>query len=168
MIVQMGRAAQVAQAAQTAQAKALNDVKSIATALTSISESLHTVTKKLERAVEGTYASDLGDPRVQLLAETLHVARAGDLRHREPGAVEHNGPSIHVVVTPADCARCHGRESAEFANSHHAKGGEILGSLDNTLAEVVEGNKAFFGGSALLMTMLSTGVLLNISQQAHV
>ena len=25
-----------------------------------------------------------------------------------------------------------------------------------------------FGGSALIMTMLSTGVLLNISQQAHV
>jgi PAS domain S-box-containing protein len=85
MIVQMGRAAQVAHAAQTAQAKAQNDVKSIATALTSISESLHTVTKKLERAVEGTYASDQGDPRVQLLAETLHVARAGDLRLAQIG-----------------------------------------------------------------------------------
>ena len=85
MIVQMGRAAQVAQAAQTAQAKAQNDVKSIATALTSISESLHTVTKKLERAVEGTYASDQGDPRIQLLAETLHVARAGDLRLAQIG-----------------------------------------------------------------------------------
>lgn len=85
MIVQMGRAAQVAHAAQTAQAKALNDVKSIAPALTSISESLHTITKKLERAVEGTYASDQGDPRVQLLAETLHVARAGDLRLAQIG-----------------------------------------------------------------------------------
>jgi cytochrome c553 len=27
--------------------------------------------------------------------------------------------------------------------SHHAKGGRILGSLDNVLAEVVEGNSAF-------------------------
>ncbi|MHC4819704.1 MAG: multiheme c-type cytochrome, partial [Planctomycetota bacterium] len=27
--------------------------------------------------------------------------------------------------------------------SHHAKGGRILGSLDNVLAEVVEGNNAF-------------------------
>jgi hydroxylamine dehydrogenase len=69
----------------------------------------------------------------------------------EPGAVEHNGHTIHVIVTPFDCARCHAKENAELANSHHAKGGEILGSLDNTLAEVVEGNKAFFGGSALLV-----------------
>lgn len=69
----------------------------------------------------------------------------------EVGGVNHNGQLVHVVVTPADCAKCHGKESREFANSHHAKGGEILGSLDNTLAEVVEGNKAFFGGSALLV-----------------
>jgi adenylate cyclase len=78
IIVQMSRAAEVAQAAQTARAKAIDDVKSIAAALTSISNSLHTMTLKLERAVEGTYASDAGDPRVQLLAETLHIARSGD------------------------------------------------------------------------------------------
>ncbi len=69
----------------------------------------------------------------------------------EPGAVEHNGHWIHVIVTPFDCAKCHAKETEQFENSHHAKGGEILGSLDNTLAEVVEGNKAFFGGSALLV-----------------
>jgi len=77
-IVQMGRAHQAAQAAQTAQAQAMDGVKSIASALTTISNSLHTITQKLERAVEGTYASDAGDPRVQLLADTLHVARNGD------------------------------------------------------------------------------------------
>ncbi|HLW01044.1 MAG TPA: adenylate/guanylate cyclase domain-containing protein [Ktedonobacterales bacterium] len=77
-IMQPGRAAQVAQAVQSANAKAQDDVKSIAAALTNISNSLHTTTQRLERAVEGTYASDAGDPRVQLLAETLHVARAGD------------------------------------------------------------------------------------------
>jgi adenylate cyclase len=84
-IVQPGRAAQVAQAAQTAKAKALDDVKSIAAALTAISNSLHTITQRLERAVEGTYASDAGDPRVQLLADTLNVARAGDLRLAQIG-----------------------------------------------------------------------------------
>ncbi len=76
-----------------------------------------------------------------------HGSKAGD-----PGAVSHNGQFIHVIVTPADCAKCHSKEAQEFANSHHAKGAEILGSLDNTLAEVVEGNKAFFGGSALLVS----------------
>jgi adenylate cyclase len=84
-IVQLGRSAQVAQAAQTAKAKALDDVKSIAAALTEISNSLHTTTQKLERAVEGTYASHAGDPRVQLLADTLHVARAGDYRLAQIG-----------------------------------------------------------------------------------
>ena len=29
----------------------------------------------------------------------------------------------------------------EFVGSHHAKAGRILGSLDNVLAEVVEGNR---------------------------
>jgi hydroxylamine dehydrogenase len=74
-----------------------------------------------------------------------HGAKAGT-----PGAFEHNGAVIHTVVTPADCARCHAREAAEFQASRHAKGAEILGSQDNVLAEVVEGNTAFFGGSALL------------------
>ncbi len=77
-IVQVGRALEVAQAAQSAQAKARDDVKSISAALTSIANALHTVTMKLGDAVEGTYASEAGDPRVELLAETLYMARRGD------------------------------------------------------------------------------------------
>ena len=76
-----------------------------------------------------------------------HGARTG-----APGAYEHNGATIETIVTPFTCARCHERETAEFQASRHSKGAEILGSLDNTLAEVVEGNKAFFGGSALLVS----------------
>jgi nitrate/TMAO reductase-like tetraheme cytochrome c subunit len=57
-------------------------------------------------------------------------------------AQDHYGFTIAVLVTPKDCARCHSRETAEFSASHHSKGARILGSLDNTLAEVVEGNKA--------------------------
>ena len=68
----------------------------------------------------------------------------------EPGGYEHLGHTIRTIVTPFTCARCHEKEVGEFEASRHAKGAEILGSLDNTLAEVVEGNKAFFGGSALL------------------
>jgi adenylate cyclase len=77
-IVQAGHALGVAQAAQSAQAKARDDVKSISAALTSIANALHTVTLKLGDAVEGTYASEAGDPRVELLAETLYMARRGD------------------------------------------------------------------------------------------
>ncbi len=75
-----------------------------------------------------------------------------------PGAYEHNGSTIHTIVTPADCARCHPREEEEFRASRHARAAEILGSLDNTLADVVEGNTAFYGGSA---------VLVNGCQQCH-
>ncbi len=61
----------------------------------------------------------------------------------EPDAYEHYGQKISTIVTPKDCGRCHEQEVAEFNSSHHAKGGRILGSLDNVLAEIVEGNRAF-------------------------
>jgi len=62
-------------------------------------------------------------------------------------AYEHEGYTIATVVTPNDCAKCHPKESEEFQNSHHADAGMIMGSLDNVLAEVVEGHTAFNNGS---------------------
>jgi hydroxylamine dehydrogenase len=53
------------------------------------------------------------------------------------------GEWIKVIVSPKDCARCHEKEVEEFSSSHHSKGGRIMGSLDNILAEVVEGNRGF-------------------------
>lgn len=66
---------------------------------------------------------------------------------------EHEGARIATIVSPQDCGRCHSREVQEFVSSHHAKAGRILGSLDNMLAEVVEGNRGmitpgFPGGNA--------------------
>jgi len=55
----------------------------------------------------------------------------------------HDDYIISTIVSPVDCARCHDKEVDEFVNSHHAKAGRIMGSLDNLLAEVVEGNIAF-------------------------
>ena len=52
----------------------------------------------------------------------------------------HDDYVISTVVSPRDCARCHAKEVDEFENSHHSKAGRIMGSLDNMLAEVVEGN----------------------------
>jgi len=65
-----------------------------------------------------------------------HMAKEG-----EADAFQHEGQWIATIVSPKDCARCHVKESEEFAKSHHSKGARILGSLDNTLAEVVEGNR---------------------------
>ena len=69
-----------------------------------------------------------------------HGADPGD-----PDAFEHAGTHVSVLVTPKDCSNCHESQFTEFANSHHAKAGEILASLDNVLAEKVAGlphNKA--------------------------
>lgn len=62
---------------------------------------------------------------------------------KDPDAYEHYGQFIATISSPRDCARCHEREVQEFSDSHHAKAARILGSLDNTLAEVVEGNRGF-------------------------
>ena len=57
---------------------------------------------------------------------------------------EHYGALIATVVTPRDCQQCHKQEADQFAHSHHAKGGNILASLDNLLAETVEGARERF------------------------
>ena len=58
----------------------------------------------------------------------------------EPDAIRHKDFTISTIVSPKDCAQCHKTEVDEFDASHHATGGLIIGSLDNTLAEVVEGH----------------------------
>ncbi len=62
----------------------------------------------------------------------------------DPDGFLHNGAVIATVVTPRDCARCHDVEESEFAQSHHAAAGNILASLDNFLAETVEGARMDF------------------------
>ena len=67
-----------------------------------------------------------------------HLADENDV-----DAFEHFGRFIATIVSPKDCARCHEHEVKEFSGSHHSKAARILGSLDNVLAEVVEGNRGF-------------------------
>ncbi len=68
-----------------------------------------------------------------------HVATEGEV-----DAFDHFGFTIATVVTPLDCARCHEKESVQFQKSHHASAGNILASLDNFLAETVEGSREDF------------------------
>ena len=65
-----------------------------------------------------------------------HAANPGD-----KDSYKHEGELIAVIVSPMDCSRCHDKEVQDFVASHHSKAGRILGSLDNVLAEVVEGNR---------------------------
>ena len=68
-----------------------------------------------------------------------HKAVKGDV-----DGFDHYGHHIATIVTPKDCAACHPKETQEFEKSHHAKGGFILASLDNFLAETVEGARVPF------------------------
>jgi hypothetical protein len=74
--------------------------------------------------------------RANVSCYECHGAKEGEI-----DAVNHNGRLISVIVSPKDCSRCHEREVDEFKGSHHSKAGRIMGSLDNILAEVVEGNR---------------------------
>lgn len=76
--------------------------------------------------------------RANVACYECHSANTAD-----SDAFEHYGQKIAVLVTPRDCSRCHSKEFDEFAGSRHAKAGRILGSLDNTLADVVAGNHGF-------------------------
>lgn len=77
-----------------------------------------------------------------------HQAEAG-----EPDAFVHYGATIATIVTPKDCARCHKEVAEEFSRSHHAAGGNILASLDNFLAETVEGHRQPFNPHGPTMGM---------------
>ena len=63
-----------------------------------------------------------------------------------PDAFEHYGQLISLLVTPKNCGVCHDKETQEFEGSYHARAGEILGSLDNVLGELVEGPPAANSG----------------------
>jgi hydroxylamine dehydrogenase len=63
---------------------------------------------------------------------------------RDADAFDHYGSLIATIVTPKDCGVCHETETKEFLASHHAKAGNILESLDNFLAETVEGSRVPF------------------------
>jgi hydroxylamine dehydrogenase len=73
-----------------------------------------------------------------------HQAQPGD-----KDAMKHDDFLISIIVSPKDCGRCHSSEVAQFEDSHHAKAAFILGSLDNFLADIVEGDWNYQGGSAL-------------------
>lgn len=70
-----------------------------------------------------------------------HAADEGDsdaFIHDDKKVKKH----ISIIVSPKDCANCHEKEVKEAVESHHAKAGAIMASLDNLLAEVIEGNSS--------------------------
>lgn len=64
----------------------------------------------------------------------------------DPDAFDCNGFIVSKIVSPKDCAQCHEQEVKEFDKSHHAKAGEILGTADNYLGEVAQGDGSSIQG----------------------
>ena len=46
-----------------------------------------------------------------------------------PGAFEHNGFIIHVVVSPKDCSACHPQETKQFEESRHAVARQFIAGV---------------------------------------
>ena len=89
---------------------------------------------------------------VQQWRESSHAKKNVDCyschkaNENDPATFEHYGHRIAVIVTPNYCGRCHAKELAQFAKSHHAAATQFIGSLDNMLGEVVEGGPAAANG----------------------
>ena len=66
-----------------------------------------------------------------------HKADSGDA-----DAMDHNGFSIAIIVSPRDCGQCHPKETAEQEASHHAKAGDILNTKDGILGQTIGGEPA--------------------------
>ncbi|MBM4328228.1 MAG: cytochrome C552 [Deltaproteobacteria bacterium] len=64
----------------------------------------------------------------------------------DPDGYDHRGFWIATLVTPKDCSRCHKDQFDQQQPSHHAKGADILNTLDNYLGEVVGGPEAVATG----------------------
>ncbi len=63
-----------------------------------------------------------------------------------PDLWNHEGAEIVVDVSPRTCARCHERETKEFAHSRHAAASQFIGSVDNFLGRYAEGPAAANNG----------------------
>ena len=64
---------------------------------------------------------------------------------KHPDTFDHNGYSVHVVVTPDDCAACHPAEVAQFGLNlmSHAYGNLQGNSLYRSLADAANGLQSF-------------------------
>jgi hydroxylamine dehydrogenase len=75
--------------------------------------------------------------------------RAEKKSAKKPGDIDghdHRGFWIATLVSPKDCSRCHKEQFDQQQPSHHAKGANILNSLDNYLGTVLGGQAAVTTG----------------------
>lgn len=72
-----------------------------------------------------------------------HQAQEGDV-----DAMQHNGFTVSIIVSPLDCSKCHPKEVEQMSRSHHAKANQFVGSFDNFFGRIVTGEPNFNLGCA--------------------
>lgn len=137
----------VTERANSARRRAGSDLEAIQRELKALAGAMHRHVSALEPFVEGTFASDLSDPRTRLLADALEVARSADQRlgRLDQLAREMNN-TADVVVSDLEAV---GAERSRLAtlyniaqqiNSAHDLD-ELLGRVLALLIEVVRAER---------------------------
>lgn len=115
--------------------EANRDLRTLGDALTRISRLLHEHARKLEVAVEGTYAGESSDPRVQLLSDSLRVSRTSDLelgrinqmaQRTLPALQEQIDQLTHQAAPPASQAHALAQVTSSFARERDALNSSII------------------------------------------
>jgi len=75
-------------------------------------------------------------------------------QHKEKGAFEHNGFTIHTVVTPSDCATCHPVEADQYGRNlmSHAYGNLYRNPVYRDLMNSVNGTPSFENMKTVLIS----------------
>ena len=142
-------ATHVARAARAAQERAKEDVDWVARNLADIATALHEQAARLEQFVEGSYSSDLSDPRTRLLSTTLSVTRQADLHLARLGSILHRlGDSVRVAQSNLDALQ---QERERLSTLYHIAQDlntsleleEVLGRVMAQLIEVVRAERGF-------------------------
>ncbi|HEV2460756.1 MAG TPA: GAF domain-containing protein, partial [Ktedonobacterales bacterium] len=146
---QPSSAEHAAQKARAAQDSAQADTASVARSLAEIAGVLHDLAGRLEPFVEGSYSTDLADPRNRALAQSLSIARQADLHLARLGNILRRlSASVQVAQSNLDALQ---RERERLSTLYHIAQElnssldleELLGSVTAELIEVVRAERGF-------------------------
>ncbi|HLI07329.1 MAG TPA: adenylate/guanylate cyclase domain-containing protein [Ktedonobacteraceae bacterium] len=138
------------------------DLQSVGETLVRVSRSLHKHARDLERAVEGTYAGESGDPRVALLNDSLNVSRMADL---ELGRLNQSLQRILVMIQGQGQALKTGRAAGSNGDSFESEREALNTSIQVLKREHDELATLYEIARALNSTLEFDKVLLMVMDQ---
>jgi adenylate cyclase len=142
-------AAQVATVARAAQDRARADIASVARSLAEIAAVMHDQTARLEQFVEGSFSTDLADPRTRMLSHTLSILRQADLHLARLGSIlQRMNSSVQVARDNLDALQ---RERERLTTLYQIAQElnsaldleDLLGRVMAELIEVVRAERGF-------------------------